>query len=328
MSSDRKSPCCRGAYHPGRRRGLTLIELLVVVTILLIVVSSALALLPNPEERRLREAAREVNSYFAMARGQAMAIGRPVGVEIQRLAANQQAAMVLSMVEVPPPYAGDTPSSRMQVTVNGLAQFTTSDTGWIGLVRLGDLVKLDYQGGLSEIRVGDASVGGFLVGQPWLLVPYSGPQRSTTPSGSAFQIYRQPVKSAIAPLQLSESAVIDLSASGLSDNEFYAADGSPVTILFQPDGSVGRVFYLGSSLRPVTKIHLLIGKSDQVPPIAIDVVHSNWHDAECFWVAVQPDTGQITTCENASVDPTITDPGQGLSIARQLVDAGQSIGGR
>jgi len=328
MNRDANFACCQPAIGVDERRGMTLLELLVVVTILSIVIGSALALLPNPEERRLREAARAVTSYFAMARGHAMATGLPVGVKIERLPNSSQAAIVLSTVEVPPPYGGDTQASRMQVCVNGLAQFTTPDVGWMGIVRLGDLVKIDYQGGLYEIRVGETSGDGCLVGQPWLLVPYTGPLRATTAAGSPFQIYRQPVKSAVAPLQLPGSVVIDLSVSGLSANEFYGADGSPVTILFQPDGSIGCVLFSGSSLQPASKIHFLVGKSDQVPPIAVDSAHSNWHDPTCFWVTIQPTTGQITTSENATVDPTITDPGVGVPVARQFADSGQSIGGR
>ena len=95
------------------RRGVTLIELLVVITILLILLAVMVPRLrPMMEQRRIREASRTVSAFFYAARNRAMEIGRPVGVAIERLKVQPEAAVTLRMVEVPPAYAGDVIGAR------------------------------------------------------------------------------------------------------------------------------------------------------------------------------------------------------------------------
>ncbi|MGQ9564840.1 MAG: prepilin-type N-terminal cleavage/methylation domain-containing protein [Thermogutta sp.] len=95
------------------RRGVTLLELLVVVTILLILLAVMVPRLrPMMEQRRVREASRTVSGFFYAARSRAMETGRPVGVAIERLKTQPEAAVTLRMVEEPPPYAGDVIGAR------------------------------------------------------------------------------------------------------------------------------------------------------------------------------------------------------------------------
>ena len=79
-------------------------------------------LLPVIDSRRIRETARIVSTQFASAQSEAMAKGRPVGVWIERLGANdtstnldRSAAMDIYLCEVPQPYSGDSIDSRMTV---------------------------------------------------------------------------------------------------------------------------------------------------------------------------------------------------------------------
>jgi type II secretion system protein H len=66
--------------------GLTLIELLVVVIILTTVVAAAIPILtPSNEDRRLREAARSLNTFITAAQARAIASGRPYGIALKRL---------------------------------------------------------------------------------------------------------------------------------------------------------------------------------------------------------------------------------------------------
>src|SRR5215218_2876142 len=77
----RSAAACRRA----RSGGFTLIELLLVVVILLVITAISIPVIgPSLEGRHIREASRQVNSYFAVARDTALRNGRPVGVMIQR----------------------------------------------------------------------------------------------------------------------------------------------------------------------------------------------------------------------------------------------------
>src|SRR3954452_22821439 len=67
-------------------RGMTLIELLVVIVILTTIVGAAIPLLsPSNDDRRLREAARGLNTYITGAQTRAIATKRPYGVAFKRL---------------------------------------------------------------------------------------------------------------------------------------------------------------------------------------------------------------------------------------------------
>jgi prepilin-type N-terminal cleavage/methylation domain-containing protein len=133
--------------------GLTLIELLVVVVILLVLTSVTIPLaMTGNEGRRTREAARLVSGFLSSARNRAIETGRPMGVQFERLKSNGNASMLLSYAEVPPPYAGDTVLSGMNISANGrITQFFTNDTGWLGLIRKGDLIRINHQGCIYQL---------------------------------------------------------------------------------------------------------------------------------------------------------------------------------
>ncbi len=140
-----------------RRRGLTLLELLVVITIMLILLAVMVPRLrPMMEQRRMREAARTVSVFFGAARSRAMETGRPVGVSIERLKIQPDAAVTLRMVEEPPLYAGDVIGARVRVrrlkdktnrfqvlfpTEGDVAAMLTQ----VVPVHVGDLMRFEYQ---------------------------------------------------------------------------------------------------------------------------------------------------------------------------------------
>jgi prepilin-type N-terminal cleavage/methylation domain-containing protein len=149
-------------------RGVTLIELLVVISILMLLMVFAVpAARPALEARRLREAARQVSTYLARAQTEAARTGRPVGVELRRDASVPQMCTVLQQVEVPPPYAGDTLSSRM-ISVPDAGNPWLAQIGFPGgetlpdlvnrdLLHVGDLLQLNYQGHYWRIEAIDAA---------------------------------------------------------------------------------------------------------------------------------------------------------------------------
>ena len=75
----------RSSFSPA----FTLVELLVVIAIIVTVSAIVVPLLtPVLDSRRIRESARIVSTQFASAQSEAMAKGRPVGVWIERLGAD------------------------------------------------------------------------------------------------------------------------------------------------------------------------------------------------------------------------------------------------
>jgi prepilin-type N-terminal cleavage/methylation domain-containing protein len=236
VATSRRSVTARGVclLH-SRRRGVTLLELLVVMLILLMVTAAAIPIVvPAMQNRRMRESARLVSSYFATARSRAIETGRPVGVVIERFN-GQPFGMLLSQVEVPPPYAGDFVNSRIAIdnTTNAkITDFVTGDSLWKGLVTYGDQVELDYRGPTYVLASIPGVVSGFVDPKAgnavpdapgvvnWYLVTQTGQIPSNIPAayltgGVPFQIIRQPTRSSTAPLQLPEGIVVDLASSGM-----------------------------------------------------------------------------------------------------------------
>jgi prepilin-type N-terminal cleavage/methylation domain-containing protein len=149
--------------------GFTLIEMLIVVSIIMILMVVALRTLQPLEDRRVREAAREVNVYISSVQNRAMELGRPCGVILHRAAGTNfpNASMLLEQCEVPPPYAGDLMDAVVQVQdwsykANGSPYWTDPATGRMkyvlkirlqyplnmanNLIRPGDLIQLNGQG--------------------------------------------------------------------------------------------------------------------------------------------------------------------------------------
>ncbi len=108
------------------RTGVTLTELLVVVSIIVLVTSALLPMLqPVLKGQKTREAARQLNAFFAGAQARAVERGKPVGVWIERaghpeelvsLPSRLHTAHRLYLAEEPPSYAGDV--VNVQVAIN------------------------------------------------------------------------------------------------------------------------------------------------------------------------------------------------------------------
>jgi prepilin-type N-terminal cleavage/methylation domain-containing protein len=108
-----------------RLRGMTLIELLVVIVILTTIVGAAIPLMsPSNDDRRLREAARGLNTYIIGAQTRAIATKRPYGIALKRLSHDTKRAedngvcLEVFYVEQQPPYAGFDANSRACVAIH------------------------------------------------------------------------------------------------------------------------------------------------------------------------------------------------------------------
>lgn len=104
------------------RSALTLLELLIVVVLLTTLVAAAIPILaPSSDERRIREAARGVNTFITGAQMKAVELRRPYGVALKRLSQDTNSAednsvcLELFYVEQPPAYRGFTDTSMARV---------------------------------------------------------------------------------------------------------------------------------------------------------------------------------------------------------------------
>lgn len=121
-----------------QRRGMTLIELLIVCFIIVLFVAVAAPLLrPNTNDRKAREAARQLNAYFAQAKAYAAQRSRNVALVFDRSAVegarDPNIVTRLYLAESPPTYAGDTLGATVGVWVEpgqpaipGLTPFPTN----------------------------------------------------------------------------------------------------------------------------------------------------------------------------------------------------------
>jgi len=118
---------------------MTLIELLAVIVIITTIVAAAIPLIsPSNDDRRMREAARGLNTFLTGAQARAITLRRPVGVALKRLGAetkraeDNSVALEAYYVEQPAPYAGFDANSRAAVAIH-------PDPNWRGyvLIRFG-----------------------------------------------------------------------------------------------------------------------------------------------------------------------------------------------
>lgn len=94
----------RSARCRGRRSGLTLVELLVVIIILTTLVAAALPIMaPNTETRRLREAARTLQTVVTTAQTKATELGRPYGIWLEKQSAAVQTQSAVAGTSPPDP---------------------------------------------------------------------------------------------------------------------------------------------------------------------------------------------------------------------------------
>ena len=334
-----------------RSRGVTLLELLIVMAIMVMVTAAAIPIMiPAVQNRRMREASRLVSSYISGARSRAIETGRPVGVMVERLN-GQPYAMTLSYVEVPPPYAGDTTGANCTVSVAGAnVTLTLSSAIPAGLIRINDTLRLNYKPLLYTVTGPDTSPADGVVDTGTTITatfPSSAttivPWTATSPA-VAYQIFRQPVRSSAAPLQLPEGTVIDLASSGYTlTNSYPFNSGTPTApvvlfnpvITFAPNGSVDYVTNNVSPfnlVRPIGPIFLLLGRRELMPDVSKSNVDENLYDPGVtvpalnlylsnFWIAIGNQTGMVTVAENAFNTNQI-------DVARQFAQQGQGVSGQ
>jgi prepilin-type N-terminal cleavage/methylation domain-containing protein len=314
------------------RRGMTLVELLAVITILVILIVVAVpAMKPALKDRKLREAARMINTQIAIAKSQAVEKNRPIGIWITTNPNVPNTAYQIFIAETPIPFAGDSIGATAQLTATsgfsaGYAnQATFSDIQ--NLVAVGDLIQFDLKGPFYRITAaGNTPKTVTFAPMPGQMVPY--PRLRGTdvnyPTHVQFQVIRQPVRSSAPPLELPNGIVIDLSNSGIGYSGTEFSGMVDPRIMFTPSGGVASVIPLPSNAVPGT-IHLHIGRVEQSASLESDVTKLNLRDPTTLWVSIGHQTGTVTTSENR-VDPSDTTPT--MAEYRAIAQAKQTMGGR
>ncbi len=322
----------------GARRGLTLIELLIVIGVLVALVAVAAPnLRPAVESRRMREAARQVSTYFSSAHSRAIELGRPCGVMIERFAGEPRVGMVLHQVETPPPYAGESLGAVCQVrmtsyTALGQATVAVQFAPALGLnlVYPGDQIQFNGQGPYYTITGVDGNGQGLtavLDLSTGLWVPWSNNPSLPMP----YKIIRQPQKSAAAPLQIPAPVVIDFEASGtelptVSFAPSGSGDTSPVYVVFAPNGAVDRYYVHGAARPGIMPAYFLLGRRDRVPAAQAEGGVANFQDFENFWIGIMPQ-GLIVTEQVGIAEGNASGRPQSIDESREFVRSGRSKGG-
>jgi len=287
-----------------RRDGFTLIELLITVALMLaLTVVTASLFTEKRQDAELREAARAIQLLFDRARNEARGGDRSVGVMLERLPGCPQAAATLCLAENRGIYSGDGVASRIWVGGPGVTRLTSGDRGWVGLLRPGDLIRFNFRGPLYPLRGHGLDAAGRFTeaSYPWSVAAELGATPAVPSTGVPFQVFLQPTKAAAGALQLPGQAVVDLAASGTSNEFGLSGLAGPVTIVFGRGGAVERVFVGDSSAPPSGPLYLLVGRRELIAEPFSSPSSSNWQDPSSYWIRIDAATGQASVAECAAL---------------------------
>lgn len=151
-TSDRSRRARRGARRSARP-AVTLVELLIVVVIMVLLLSVAIPLIQfGFQGKKVREAARQLNAFAALAKARAAEQNRDVGLYFERTPGNVNQCLTVYLAEVPPPYAGDMTGARAFVRRNPNLPAPYQGR-WEIIFDLGSCVSL--RGARSTMALGD-----------------------------------------------------------------------------------------------------------------------------------------------------------------------------
>ncbi len=336
---------------------MTLTELLVVILIMSLLLGISLPMMRTAvQDRALREASRQLNTYVQLAKAQAAERGRPVGLWLETeqllegVPVNSLFCQQLFLAETPPPYGGDMVGARIRVNSSVLsndpvtnrpqyqAAFvplsvspppmmdqTVSSASFQFLVQVGDTIRFDFKGPkyrIIAITLPQITIEGHIHEPP----PPSGDMQ--------YQVFRSPQRSGVTPMAFSGDAVIDLSASGIGlDGLELASATSPIVIMFSPTGSIDRIFDVDQNLTVILPgtLHLLVGSLSNMMQAGegstvATPYNRNLEETVNMWVSIGHQSGGVVSAQNAW--EARGDFSASLAAAREFSEQRFAIGGR
>lgn len=356
---------------------MTLIELLLVISVSVLLLAVAVPLLRIPlQGRKAREASRQIGAIIARAKAVAAETNRAAGVLFRRADANLPGgpyyAFQISVVETPPPYMGDDAAALATIAPNSFVANLTGSSLMPYLVVPGDMIRFDYKGPYYRIAQITPDPNDPTLTNVAFTDPFNPGGPPPVPvAGVPYQVFRSPqslansvgaVSSLRPPLELPNGIVVDLSVSGVGAGLRQFAltpEGEPaamtdVLVMFEPDGSVQRVYHntnvvshpspppqqlaIWEGIVPQDSIFLLVGRLEQVSPADIFLVSqdvtANLMDENSIWVAINHKTGKVTAAENSTLVGSLPQPVPPAMVpsliaqAREFARVSQDMGGR
>ena len=207
-----------------------MIELLIVVAVMVILIGIALPVMKTGiEGRKLREAARQVNTGVTLAKALAAETDRftALVIDVESLPEDMTKlfARRLYLAETPPPYAGDMVGATATVRTSGgppfYADFDASSSNLTNVAKVGDLIRFNYRNPSYRITSIGPATPPAVIPPAIYTIQFIDPTGLSRPQdGSAsYEIIRSPEKSSSTPFELPNGAVMDLNncGFGLSD---------------------------------------------------------------------------------------------------------------
>lgn len=335
---------------------MTLTELLVVIMIMSLLLGISLPVMRTAvQDRALREASRQLNTYVQLAKAQAAERGRPVGLWLETellpegFPADTLFVQQLYLAETPPPYSGDVVGARIRVNSSVVsndpvtnrpqyqAQFvplgatpppvmdqTVSSASFPFLVQLGDTIRFDFKGPryrIVALALPQMTIEGDIHEPP----PPTGDMQ--------YQVFRSPQRSGVTPMAFTGDAVIDLSVSGIGLNGLELGQAtSPIVIMFSPTGSIDRIVGQNLPVIPPGTVHLLVGSLRNMMQAGENSdgfgvpYNRNLEETTNMWVSIGHQSGSVVTAQNAW--EARADFSQSLAAAREFSEQRFAIGGR
>jgi hypothetical protein len=237
------------------------------------------------------------------------------------------------------------------------------------LLREGDRIRLNYRGYLHPIAANPndpnaqlrstVDAEGFITGRSFRILPHNGVSAPANLLALPYQIYLQPRRTADPPAQLPVGAVVDLEYAGFASGWLGALENppapaqrklsfhQPVIVLFGPSGNLESVYWGTKDINAqpndpgVLENHaaitspwcFLIGQPEPEGDVAVTQGRKNHLNYDNVWIAVNPQSGLVTTSEVGSdIDlPSVAndaDVSTELDASRALVKSAQNMTGR